>query len=152
MNKLRIIKRDIVGAYIFSNDGKLLLGKNVKGGVYASQWVIPGGGIEPDETKLDALKRETEEETGIDISNADIIEIEGTLNGQSEKVLKESGEKVLVDMIFYNFKVSLKEKSSDIKFVHEDDFEAAEWFDTKDLASLNISPPTVTTLKKIGVM
>ncbi len=108
---LRTIKRDIVGAFIFSSDGKLLLGKNIKGGVYPDHWVIPGGGIEPNETKIDALKREIKEETGIDITTAEIEQIEGVLNGQSEKVLRETGEKVLVDMDFYNFKVTLQEKN-----------------------------------------
>ena len=64
-----------------------------------------------DETKIDALKREIKEETGIDITTAEIEQIEGVLNGQSEKVLRETGEKVLVDMDFYNFKVTLQEKN-----------------------------------------
>ncbi len=149
---LRTIKRDIVGAFIFSSDGKLLLGKNIKGGVYPDHWVIPGGGIEPNETKIDALKREIKEETGIDITTAEIEQIEGVLNGQSEKVLRETGEKVLVDMDFYNFKVTLQEKTDTVELIHEDDFTDAQWFDVKELGDLKLSPPTVTTLQKIGIL
>lgn len=67
---MRTIQRDIVGAFIFSSDNKLLLGKSIKGGVYPDYWIVPGGGMEPDETKVEAVKRETLEETGIDISEA----------------------------------------------------------------------------------
>ena len=149
---LRTIKRDIVGAFIFSSDGKLLLGKNIKGGVYSGCWVIPGGGIETGETKVDALKREVKEEVGIEIANAEIEQIDGILKGQSEKVLRETGEKVLVDMDFYNFKVILQENADMVQFVHEDDFTDARWFDVEELGSLKLSPPTITTLQKIGLL
>ena len=55
------------GAFLFSKDNKLLLGRSIRGGVYPDCWIVPGGGVEPDETNLDTLKRETKEETGIDI-------------------------------------------------------------------------------------
>lgn len=38
---MRTIKRDIAGALLFSNDGHVLIGKNVKGGVYEDLWVVP---------------------------------------------------------------------------------------------------------------
>lgn len=136
----------------FSNDNKLLLGKNIKGGVYPDHWVIPGGGIEPNETKATALEREIKEETGIDIGNTKVEQIEGALTGQSEKVLRETGEKVLVDMTFYNFKVTLAENASLVTLVHEDDFIEAQWFDVKELGNLKLSPPTITTLQKIGLL
>lgn len=146
---MKTIQRDIVGAFIFSNDNKLLVGK---GRVYQDYWIIPGGGIEKNETKIEALKRETKEETGIDIQTAKIEEIEGVLTGQSEKVLKETGEKVIVNMNFYNFKIILPQDSGSIKPVTEDDFSDAQWFDAKDLKNLKLSPPTVTTLTKMGLL
>ena len=42
---MRTIHRDIVGGFIFSKDGRLLLGKNCKGGVYEGSFVVPGGGV-----------------------------------------------------------------------------------------------------------
>ena len=54
---MRRIHRDIVGGFIFSSDSKLLLGKSRKGGVYAGNWIIPGGGIDEGETQLEALAR-----------------------------------------------------------------------------------------------
>ena len=57
--------RDIVGAFMFSNDGFVLLGKSGAGGVYQDMWLCPGGGIDPGETKLQALKREVMEEVSL---------------------------------------------------------------------------------------
>jgi ADP-ribose pyrophosphatase YjhB (NUDIX family) len=56
---MRTIHRTIVSALIYSNDGKLLMGKKdpAKGGVYNDCWHIPGGGIEEGEGKIEALTR-----------------------------------------------------------------------------------------------
>lgn len=43
---MRTIHRDIVGGFIFSKDGKVLLGKNRTGGVYEGSYVVPGGGVD----------------------------------------------------------------------------------------------------------
>ncbi len=149
---MRTIQRDIVGAFIFSADNKLLLGKSIKGGAYQGCWIVPGGGVEPDETIVEALKRETSEETGIDISNAVIEQIEGALSGQSEKVLRETGEKVLVEMKFYNFKVNLSDNADNISLTNEDDFIEARWFSIKELSTTKMSPPTTAILQKIGYL
>ncbi len=130
---MRTIQRDIVGAFIFSSDNKLLLGKSIKGGVYPDCWIVPGGGIEPGETKIDAIIRETLEETGIDISEASIEQIEGVQSGQSEKVLRETDEKVLVEMKFYDFKVKIAETASAVTLTHEEDFIEAKWFSIDEM-------------------
>lgn len=149
---MRTIQRDIVGAFLFSRDYKLLLGKSIKGGVYPDCWIVPGGGVEADETNEEAVIRETLEETGIDITSAKIEQIAGALNGQSEKTLRETGEKVLVEMKFYNFKATLDGKADDISISNEDDFIEARWFSVEELKSLKLSPPTITTLQKIGCL
>ncbi|HEU4914366.1 MAG TPA: NUDIX hydrolase [Candidatus Saccharimonadales bacterium] len=149
---MRTVQRDIVGAFIFSSDNKLLLGKSIKGGVYPDCWIVPGGGVEPGETKLDALRRETLEETGITIDQAGIKQIEGELSGQSEKVLRDTGEKVVVEMKFYNFKVMLAETANSVTLIHEDDFVDAKWFSVDDIKNLKLSPPTITTLQKLGYL
>ncbi|MBI3114568.1 MAG: NUDIX hydrolase [Candidatus Harrisonbacteria bacterium] len=87
---MRTIHRDIVGALIFSRDGKLLQAlKDPKGGgVYPIEcWHIPGGGVEEGETKEAALVREVREETGIDIAPYTIELLDDTNDGESEKTL-----------------------------------------------------------------
>lgn len=146
---MRTIHRDIVGAFIFSADNKLLLGKS---GVYADFWSVPGGGIDEGETKLDALKREVDEETGIDISLGVVEQVEGALTGESEKTLRDTGEHVLVKMTFFNFTVKLPLPADKITLLTEDDFKEAWWAAVSDLPTLSLSPPSITTLKKLGYL
>ena len=147
---MRTIERNIVGAFIFSSDNKVLLGQSITGGVYPDQWVVPGGGIEDGETNLEAVIREVQEEVGIDISNAQIEEIEGVSAGQSEKTLRDSGERVLVDMTFYDYKVTLPSDSNDITLHFDDDFSKAEWFEASELSKIKIGSATRKTLIKLG--
>src|SRR5260221_8833712 len=114
---MRTIYRDIVSALIFSKEGKLLMGmKNPeKGGVYSDCWHIPGGGVDDGESKTDALKREILEEVGIDISGYKVSLVNDSGTGESEKVLKDSGEKVLCKMSFNDYKVEINIDSSAIK-------------------------------------
>ena len=147
---MRTISRDIVGAFIFSKDEKILLGKSISGGVYKDCWIVPGGGIDVGEKQIDALKREVLEEVGIDISNSKIQLIEGELTGESEKVLRDTGEKVLVKMNFYNYQVVMQKNSSQIIIACEDDLTDGQWFSASNLSSKRLSAPTKVTLKKIG--
>ena len=149
---MRAIHRDIVGTFIFSNDGYLLLGKSRKGGVYRNSWIVPGGGIEGNETKLEAAKRETLEEVGLDISNFEVEQISTSLSGESEKVLKETNENVLVKMTFYNFIVHINKPAHAINLNCNDDIEEAKWHPIKSLSKLKLSPPTETTLKNLGYL
>jgi 8-oxo-dGTP diphosphatase len=149
---MRTIQRDIVGAFIFSSDGKLLMGKSRKGGVYKDLWIVPGGGVEDGETKLQALSREIIEETGLDINQGKIEEIKGDLNGESEKTLRGTEERVLVKMNFYSYKVSLPKPASEIDLKADDDFIDAQWFMPSELPKLSLSPPTIASLKRLRLL
>lgn len=147
---MRTIQRDIVGAFIFSKDGKFLIGKSTKGGVYEDQWIIPGGGVEEGETKPDALKREILEETGLVLSESMIRQMSETGSGESEKTLRESGERVHVKMQFYNFVVTLPEAAKDVQLKTDDDFTSPRWITADEMKTVNLSSPTITTLKILG--
>jgi 8-oxo-dGTP pyrophosphatase MutT (NUDIX family) len=149
---MRTIKRDIAGAYIFSNDGHLLLGNNGPNGVYSDSWVIPGGGIEKGESKLKAVQREIMEEVGIDISNANPSLIDFPLTGTSTKTLKETGETVNVDMTFYNFRIDLPLASTEIPINLNDDFDSAEWVALDNLKGKRYSPSVEAMLRHLGYL
>lgn len=52
------------GIIFWTSPGCLLLLKRGKGGDYPGYWAIPAGHVEPNETEIDAARRETFEETG----------------------------------------------------------------------------------------
>lgn len=147
---MRTITRDIVGAFIISADNHVLLGQSITGGVFPDKWVVPGGGIEDGETKLQAVIRETLEEVGIDIADAEITPIDTPSYGESPKTLRDSGETVLVKMTFFDFVVKLSQNANDISLSFEDDLSIAKWFSPKDLQNASIGKPTEATLRKIN--
>jgi 8-oxo-dGTP pyrophosphatase MutT (NUDIX family) len=146
---MRTIQRDIVGAFIISSDGKLLMGK---AGVYADQWVIPGGGINDGESTHDALIREVSEETGLDITHSTIEAVPLQLTGSSEKTLRDTGERVFVDMNFRDFVVRLEKPADMIELKTDDDFVDARWFPLGELTEVPMSPPMITTLQMLGYL
>lgn len=148
---MRTIHRDIVGGFIFSKDGKLLLGKNRKGGVYEGSFVVPGGGVDGDETKEEALRREMLEETGIDISSSTVTQINRS-SGKHEKTLRDTGERVLVMMDFFDYRIALNKKADEVVLEAEDDWHEPHWFEVSELDGLNLSEPTRNTLVVAGII
>ncbi len=143
---MRTIHRDIVGAFIFSNDNKVLLGKT---GVYAGKWVVPGGGLKKGETKLAGTIREVLEETGLDITDEYPVKLDIEQTGESEKVLRETGERVLVKMVFFDFVVRLKKSSDETPLQAGDDLVEIGWFSSSDIKDMNLAPPTLSILKEL---
>jgi nucleoside triphosphatase len=143
---MKSIHRNIVGAFIFSNDGYILLGMNQSGGVYDGEWTIPGGGVEAFENNLQALEREIAEEVGIDISEG-IIEQLGSKNGESLATSKDTGERILIKMSFNDYKVTLPKAANDIKLTSGDDFSSARWFMVDEIINLKIAAPAKKTLQ-----
>jgi 8-oxo-dGTP pyrophosphatase MutT (NUDIX family) len=105
---MREIERKIASALIFSKDSKLLMGRKdpAKGGVYPDCCHIPGGGSDEGETLEQAVRREIQEEVGIDVSLYNPILIPEKGSGVAEKTLP-SGENVLCRMEFNIFRVDM---------------------------------------------
>ena len=153
---MRTIQREIVSALIFSKDNKLLMVKKVPkgGGVYSDCWHIPGGGIDGIESKEDALKREIMEEVSIDISSYPIKLVSDTGQGTSEKTLKDTHEKVLVEMHFNVYEITINDKDSeDIAIeLEEKELSEYEWFLLKDLSNVKLTPPSIELFTKLGYL
>jgi len=66
----------VVVAGIVTNQGDILIGKSVEedGKTVSGQWHLPGGHLE-DEDMKEAVKREMEEETGLEVEVHQIVDV-----------------------------------------------------------------------------
>lgn len=149
---MKTIHRDIVSAVILSKDQKVLLGmKDPKELIYKDLWGIPGGGMEANETKEEALEREVLEETGIDINGYPVELLDDTNSGEAEKKLKDTGEIVYVKMKFYTYKVTITDKNaSEIELQMNDDLIKGEWTAREELEAMPLNVPTRWLFSKLN--
>lgn len=61
---------DVAVGVLIDAQGRFLLTSRPEGKVYAGYWEFPGGKLEDGETVEQALRRELQEEVGIDIASA----------------------------------------------------------------------------------
>lgn len=149
---MRTIERDIVSAVIIGKDGRLLLAHKNDKGVYPGTWGIFGGGIKEGEDKRIALNREVLEESGIDISKYPAVLVQES-TGESEKTLKETGERVFVKMNFFTYKVVIDDVDVDsIKVIIDHEHIEYKWFEIPELKSIKLPPPSIDLFKKLGYL
>jgi 8-oxo-dGTP diphosphatase len=149
---MRTINREVVSGFIFSNDGYFLLGRSQPGGVYPGYSTIPGGGVDEGETKLEALEREILEETGLTIRNGKIELANDTEFGESEKTLRDTGEKVMAHMHFNDYWIVMPKNAAELELTAGDDFADPAWVPIGELVKLKLTGPTKITLKKLGYL
>lgn len=149
---MRTIQRDIASAVLMSKDGKIFLAKKAGAAVFEGTWTIPGGGIEDGETKEQAMAREVREETDIDVSgtHAELVDVG---KGSGEKTLKTTGERVIVDMTFYDFRVMLNESAMTIAVtIDPAEFIEYGWFSEDEIPNLQLSPTCKKLFQKLGYL
>ena len=77
MNELNRPITEVAAGILLDAQGRYLLGQRPEGRPYAGYWEVPGGKIENGESVFAALKRELQEELGIDIeSSEDLVVLE----------------------------------------------------------------------------
>ena len=119
-----------VTAAILIKDGKILIAKRKADDRQANKWEFPGGTVEKNETPQACLKREMQEEFGINISVGTILGESiyhydhGSIKLMAYRAYWESGKIVLNDHADYRW-VSAKQlveydfAPADIPFVEE---------------------------------
>ena len=65
----------VAAGILLDQSGRYLLGQRPEGKPYAGYWEVPGGKIEKGESVFEALKRELQEELGIDIHASEELTI-----------------------------------------------------------------------------
>jgi 8-oxo-dGTP pyrophosphatase MutT (NUDIX family) len=148
---MRTLEREIVGALLESADGKFLLAKNRPGGVYQDCYVVPGGGLEADETREQGLRREMLEETGIDIGLYPSVLLNDTDTGTQEKTMPD-GERVIAHMHFNTYYVKLDKPAAEVPIADNDEIFACQWFDKSELKNLKFSPSTEKILRELKLL
>ena len=123
-----------VGVLILK-DNKILLGHRCKkyedtGGIHEpDSWTLPGGKQEYNETILECAKRETKEETNLNISELDVI-------GASDDIAPNKH--------FITMHVLAKNSSGNLKVMEENKIDDWKWFDLDNLPEKIYSPSEKT--------
>lgn len=133
-----------VGVIILDDD-KILLGHRVNnykdtGGIHEpDSWTLPGGKQEYDETIIDCVKRETLEETNLEIDDISVF-------GASDDIS--------IDRHFITLYAFAERYSGDIKVMEPDKIDEWKWFELNNLPSNLYSPSEKeikTFIKKRGI-
>jgi 8-oxo-dGTP diphosphatase len=110
-----------IGVMIQNEKGEVLLGLR-KGSHGSGEWCFPGGHLEMGETILETAKRETMEESGLDIDNFELISVADEM-----RYLKSDGKHYL------NVGVMGEYKGGEAKVMEPDKFEKWKWVGLNNL-------------------
>jgi len=75
MSEIKRPVTEVAAGILLDAQGRYLLGQRPEGKPYAGYWEVPGGKIEKGETIFEALKRELQEELGIDIQSSEELTV-----------------------------------------------------------------------------
>ncbi|MEM9399065.1 MAG: NUDIX domain-containing protein [Verrucomicrobiota bacterium] len=122
-----------VGALIVGSQNKLLMIQTHK---WSHRWGIPGGKIKTNETAIDALHREIQEETGLDIQNVKFVMVQDCI-GSTE--FYRPAHFLLLNYIAYTHQ-------SDV--VLNEEAEEYRWVTFEEAMQLDLNQPTRTLLEE----
>jgi len=128
------IPRIVVGVIIYNKNHEIFLACSHK---WNNKWVVPGGHLEIGETLQDCVKREVKEETNIDVSDIELVEIRESI------FPKEYHQKR--HMVFIDY--SCKAKNNEIKLNSE--LQEYKWINPKEaLKKLDLNSSTKIFIEK----
>ncbi len=136
--------RIIVVAVIQNSAGEYLICKKpVRRGVFPGQCALPGGGIEPGERMLDALRREVREEVGLEIEDIRPLFFK---DGEYPKLFPD-GSRQDIYMVFLLF--SCRALNNEVRLGEE--FEEFAWVKSDELPKFDLNEQTRDTFAQLGI-
>ncbi len=118
----------VVGAFVLNNDGDLLLVRSKK---WPELYSVPGGHIEMGESIGKAVKRETKEETGLDVKLVKVINLQEAIY---PKAFHRKAHFIFIDAL-------CRTRSAKVKL---DNMELYDYMWVKPKASLKLKLNTYT--------
>ncbi len=126
-----------VGAFIFNNEGRIFITKRGRGAQNElGKWQIPGGAVEFNETCEDAAKRETLEETGMEIEVIELLHV-------SNHIWPDQGHHWVTPSYI------CRHLKGEPQILETDKCEAIGWFTFEEAEQLDLSRPTRHDLEAI---
>ena len=141
----KIVVDTHVGSYgVIIRDRKIALIKKARGG-YKGLYDLPGGGIEHDETPLEALTRELMEEIGVKVVS------ERILTAVSKTFQWDVNDELIQDLHHIGILYRVEIENDKLK-VSADGLDSlgGEWKDIDKVKEEDVSPFTWMALKKLG--
>lgn len=136
------------GAYglVIKDNKILLIHKNV--GPYDGKLDLPGGTIEFWERPIEALKRELQEEAGIEVIKAELFDADSVAFDwqYQEETIKVHHTGIFYKIIDFNNEVK---KEMEVNEVNDDSL-GAEFFEVKKLTRENLSAIAIMELEKLN--
>ena len=126
MDKFKVIRPVVLG--IAKKDNKLLVSKGYDKIKNQFFYRCLGGGIEFQETSIEALKREFKEEIDIDIEIEDYC-------GLAENIFTFQGKKGHELVLLYNIKIKDEDYKEKYHMIDDDGEDEAVWVDIDDFKS-----------------
>jgi 8-oxo-dGTP pyrophosphatase MutT (NUDIX family) len=123
-------------ALIFDEEGRLLLLQRTDNGC----WGPPGGGMEPGESLELTVKRETREETGLEIEQMIFLNV---FSGPDLYYRYPNGDEVFIVTAVYR-----AEQVTGKLLIDPAEHTTAEYFDLQALP-VNLSPPVIPIIEKL---
>lgn len=132
----------VVVVGLIKNGNKVLLGQKPPGkGPYPDTWHIPGGGIVLGEESADeAIRREIEEETGLNVKNLKKVEWDTDVEPNKHG---EETYYIFLQYTCYYYKGDVRPGG---------DMNNFQWVDVSRLSEFNLNKPTEILFEKLGYL
>ncbi len=141
---MKKVKGKHIGAYgVFIKNKKIVLIRKARGG-YTGKFDLPGGGIEHEETPLEALFREVNEEAGLIVTSYKLIDAIST------NIVWQMTSDTLEDLHHFGILYKINAKGKLKKDADGLDSNGACWYKIDELKESELTPFAIYSLKKLG--